>query len=67
MTIERDGRVTFACCDTCSYSEEYDTFMEAVDSIKQAQWKVYLDKASGLWRHICPDCLDKARKEKEDI
>lgn len=60
--IEKVGATYIAQCDYCSTYEEYDSFADAVQGIKEEGW--HTTKQYGEWFNMCPACLEKSMRKE---
>lgn len=57
ISIQRDEQ-SYAYCDFCSYTEEYDgTFSQIVQGMREDGWSIF--REDGEWYHRCPDCCNE--------
>lgn len=61
MTVQSYRGHHGVTCDSCSEStEEFDSFDEAIQAIKDLGWKI--SREQGEWTHTCAGCLEKPQE-----
>ena len=61
MAIHRQGGDDYEVeCDNCGDSSEFlDTsWADMISCLKDDEWRIYKDKTSDEWRHLCRECKD---------
>lgn len=52
----RNEAMTVTCDDCGKEDVFYGSFQNCVDDMKEEEWKISRDDASGDWFHYCEDC-----------